>query len=280
MKCIFKLLCAVVFVAAASQTQAKDPEECKPGLRHSVAESRAECAGSKKQQVSKPVPQSDATKKTNATIHVPPELPPEAPSPGVDEYLCEVYQRLPTKIDSMGDFTWKDPAAANRLGLALCDYTIGGMDPDLREALAAMGKQADNAGINWSFLSAYRDEYRQRIAVGFKASPCGSWHGARSCGNKGFGRGRAADLWVADQHGNNANPNPLFQLIDQIGGALGLNRPMKGRDPAHIETSWDFRKKAAAIRHNNAKVADDKSAGQRGRGNAWASGQGKGSRNN
>lgn len=193
---------------------------------------------------------------------IPDQPPKDAPSRGVDEYLCEVYSRLPAKIDSSGDFTWKDPAAANRLGLSLCDYTIGGMDPDLRESLAAMGKRADEEGINWSFLSAYRDEYRQRIAVGFKAGPCGSWHGARSCGNKGYGRGRAADLWVADQHGNNANPNPLFQFIDKIGQALGLIRPMRGRDPAHVEVSWDFRKKAAVIRHTNAKVARDNGRGQ------------------
>ncbi|MBV8323990.1 MAG: hypothetical protein JO049_25375 [Hyphomicrobiales bacterium] len=40
---------------------------------------------------------------------------------GVDDYLWEVYQRAPVKKDSSGDFTWKDPTAAKRLGLSLQD---------------------------------------------------------------------------------------------------------------------------------------------------------------
>ena len=53
----------------------------------------------------------------------------------IDDYLWEVYQRAPIKKDSSGDFTWKDPAAASRVGLALQDYVIGGMDPGFREQL-------------------------------------------------------------------------------------------------------------------------------------------------
>src|SRR5258708_16555250 len=87
----------------------------------------------------------------------------------VDEYLCGVYWRMPRKIDDAGDFTWKDAAAAARVKRTVCEYSIGGMHRDLREALYALGRQADEAGINWSFLSAFRDDFRQGIATGFRA---------------------------------------------------------------------------------------------------------------
>ena len=53
-----------------------------------------------------------------------------------DRYLWEVYQRAPTKRDHSGDFTWKDPAAAKRMGMSVPEYVIGGMDADFREQLA------------------------------------------------------------------------------------------------------------------------------------------------
>ena len=85
----------------------------------------------------------------------------------VDDYLWEVYQRVPTKKDGAGDFTWKDPAAAKRVGMTLQDYVIGGMDPEFREQLYHAGKAMDAAGVQWSLLSAFRDDYRQGIATGF-----------------------------------------------------------------------------------------------------------------
>src|SRR6516225_337507 len=74
---------------------------------------------------------------------------------GVDEvkqYLWSVYQRSSTKIDSRGDFTWKDASAAARLGLSMEEYVIGGMDPDFREQLFAAGQAMDAAGIDWTIL--------------------------------------------------------------------------------------------------------------------------------
>ena len=61
---------------------------------------------------------------------------------GIDDYLWEVYQRAPIKKDSSGDFTWKDPTAANRMGLSLQDYVIGGMDPGFREQLYNAGMRS------------------------------------------------------------------------------------------------------------------------------------------
>src|ERR1700716_2218032 len=37
----------------------------------------------------------------------------------VDDYIREVYQRAPVKKDGAGDFTWKDPAAAKRMGMPM-----------------------------------------------------------------------------------------------------------------------------------------------------------------
>src|SRR5271166_566544 len=67
----------------------------------------------------------------------------------VDRYLWEVYQRAPTKRDHSGDFTWKDLAAAKRMGISLPGYVIGGMDPDFREQLYHAGQAMDAAGIRW-----------------------------------------------------------------------------------------------------------------------------------
>ena len=53
----------------------------------------------------------------------------------VDEYLWEVYQRAAGQTDGAGDFTWKDPAAASRMGVSMQKYVIGGMDPEFREQL-------------------------------------------------------------------------------------------------------------------------------------------------
>lgn len=177
--------------------------------------------------------------------------PQEAPSPvatvleageitpvvdAADSYLCQVYHRLPVKRDNSGDFSWKDRAAAKRMKMGLCQYVIKGMHRDLRESLYHLGQRADQAGIRWSFLSGFRDNYRQRIAAGLKARECGSRHGG-SCVTKGYGDGQAADLWVADKDGRATSPHAFFALIDRIGRSFGVFRPMKSYDPAHVQVT-------------------------------------------
>lgn len=152
-----------------------------------------------------------------------------------DEYLCDAYKRMPNKVDSAGDFTWKDPAAASKRGLDTCRYVIGGMHPKFRHALAQLGHKADAAGIHWGIMSGFRDDYRQHIAAGYKASDCGSWHGG-SCRTKGFGDGRAADIWTVGPDGRPGGPvEALWSLADKISASLGLSRPMPGIDPAHVQ---------------------------------------------
>ncbi|MFL6797596.1 MAG: hypothetical protein ACJ8F3_09325 [Xanthobacteraceae bacterium] len=162
----------------------------------------------------------------------------------VDDYLWEVYQRVPVKRDGSGDFTWKDPAAAQRMGLSVRDYVILGMDPDFREQLYHAGKTMDAAGLQWSMLSAFRDDYRQRLASGFKARGGNSLHGG-STRTGGYGHGRAIDITGAD-----GQASDVWRWIDAHGGKYGLNRPMPGADPAHIQQKGDWHKIAVALRAN------------------------------
>jgi hypothetical protein len=169
----------------------------------------------------------------------------------VDHYLWEVYQRSPIKKDNAGDFTWKDPAAAKRVNMTLPDYVIGGMDPDFREMLYHAGKAMDAAGIKWTILSGFRDDYRQGIAAGFKARTGNSLHGgSRATG--GYGNGRAADV-VAAEGGNSED---LWDWLDDHGAKYGIARPMPDNDPAHIQARGDRHKVASTLRSARVKDTD------------------------
>jgi hypothetical protein len=166
----------------------------------------------------------------------------------VDQYLWEVYQRKPVKSDSTGDFTWKDQAAAKRLGISLRSYVIGGMDPDFREQLYHAGHAMDANGIRWSMLSAFRDDYRQGLAAGFKAHGGNSQHGgSRATG--GYGHGRAIDIANAEGDGE-----AVWHWIDAHGAKYGLLRPMPKVDPAHIQPRSSFHDLAHDLREARLKL--------------------------
>ena len=130
-------------------------------------------------------------------VEAAPKKPAVNPMDAVDDYLWSVYMRAPVKKDSSGDFTWKDSAAAKRMHMSLKDYVIRGMDADYREQLYHAGHAMDAAGMRWSMLSAFRDDYRQGLASGFKARPGNSLHGgSRRTG--GYGHGQAVDLTGGD----------------------------------------------------------------------------------
>ena len=167
----------------------------------------------------------------------------------VDGYLWEVYRRIPTKKDGTGDFTWKDPAAAKHMHLALKDYVIGGMDPEFREQLYHAGRAMDAAGLQWSMLSAFRDDYRQGLASGFKASVGNSLHGgSRRTG--GYGHGRAIDIT-----GPEGKESDVWHWIDAHGPKYGLHRPLPDADPAHIQQRGDGHKIALALRESRIRSA-------------------------
>jgi hypothetical protein len=181
-----------------------------------------------------------------------PRPPRRAVSPmeEVDNYLWEVYRRAPVKRDSTGDFTWKDPAAAKRFGVPMPAYVIGGMDPDFREMLYHAGRAMDADGIRWSMLSAFRDDYRQSLASGFKASSSNSLHGGKAR-TGGYGHGQAIDITSEDGHSDSA----VWRWIDRHGAKYGLSRPMPGADPAHIQPRGGWRRTAVALRDSRVGTA-------------------------
>jgi hypothetical protein len=180
---------------------------------------------------------------TSGTVK--PGFPPtvERVMDDVDQYLWTVYERSPTKRDSTGDFTWKDAAAALRLGMSVQTYVIGGMDPDLRELLYHAGLGMDEAGIHWTILSAFRDDYRQSLVSGFKAHTDNSLHGG-SVATGGYGHGCAVDIMDAD-----GNSNTLWQWLDTNSTRIGLQRLLPRADPAHVQPRGAWHELAVALRN-------------------------------
>ena len=167
----------------------------------------------------------------------------ESPPDKVVDYLWSVYQRSPLKRDGHGEFTWKDVSAAERLGLSLRDYVIGGMDPDFREQLYHAGLAMDAAGIEWTILSGFRDDYRQTIASGFKARPGNSFHGG-SVATGGYAHGCAVDIASVDRTAN----QPVWRWFDVHGAEFGLQRPLARIDPAHVQPLGTWHELAARLR--------------------------------
>ena len=180
----------------------------------------------------------------------------------VDRYLWALYQRTP-KEDSIKqleqrnvtvkrkgkmktvartftrlvdeDFGWKDPKAAERAGMSMMDYVIGGMDRSFRLKLFHILHAAEAAGLSPGITSGFRDDYRQSIATGLKAASNRSYHGGSSRG--GYGHGLAADI-VSVQGGTRdqrwSSSEKLWKWVDAHGKEFGIGRPYLGRDPPHV----------------------------------------------
>jgi hypothetical protein len=133
------------------------------------------------------------------------------------------------------DFGWKDPKAAERAGMSMMDYVIGGMDRSFKLKLYHMFHAAEAAGLTPGITSAFRDDYRQSIASGLKAASNKSYHGGSSRG--GYGHGLAADIVgvqgrTRDQRW--ASSEKLWKWVDAHGKEFGIGRPYLGRDPPHV----------------------------------------------
>src|SRR6516225_2444299 len=199
-----------------------------------------------------------------------PEAPvEEAPQPAVrpieivDECLWALYERTP-KVDTnkvtkqikttvktkkgktrtvtktitdyvVADFTWKDPAAAQKVGMSLKDYVIGGMDRGFRLKLFRALRVMDDAGFMPGITSAFRDDYRQSIASGNKAASDSSFHGGSRRG--GYGHGLAIDLVSVKGETRLkrfAASEELWKWVDAHERELGVGRPYLDRDPPHV----------------------------------------------
>jgi hypothetical protein len=180
----------------------------------------------------------------------------------IDRYLWALYERAP-KVDAIKvheqrkvtikrkgktktvtrtftrrvdeDFTWKDPKAAERAGMSMMDYVIGGMDRKFKLKLFHTLHAAEQAGLQPGITSAFRDDYRQGIASGLKAATDRSYHGGSTRG--GYGRGLAAD--IVSVKGNSraqrwVSTEKLWKWIDANGKDYGIGRPYLDRDPPHV----------------------------------------------
>ena len=108
----------------------------------------------------------------------------------VDGKARTIIKELTKLVDE--DFTWKDPKAAEKAGMSLMEYVIGGMDRDFKLKLYHALHAMDDAGLSPGITSAFRDDYRQSLASGLKAAIDRSYHGGSFRG--GYGHGLAADL--------------------------------------------------------------------------------------
>ena len=180
----------------------------------------------------------------------------------IDRYLWGLYQRTPkedtnkveerrkvtvrrkgktvtvtrsftTLVDA--DFTWKDPKAAEKAGMPLMDYVIGGMDRSFKLKLYHALRAAEEAGLSPGITSAFRDDYRQSIASGLKAANDRSYHGGSFRG--GYGHGLAADVVSvrgATRSERWTSTESFWKWIDAHGNEFGIGRPYLDRDPPHV----------------------------------------------
>jgi hypothetical protein len=133
------------------------------------------------------------------------------------------------------DFAWKDPIAAQKAGMSLKDYVIGGMDPGFKRKLYHALRAMDDAGLSPGITSGFRDDYRQSIASGNKAATGSSYHGGSRRG--GYGHGLAADL--VSVKGENRKErwkwsDILWKWIDAHEKEVGIGRPYLDKDPPHV----------------------------------------------
>src|SRR5215472_12114878 len=181
----------------------------------------------------------------------------------IDAYLWALYERTP-KVDTnkvtkqikttvktkkgktrtvtktitdyvVADFTWKDPAAAQKAGMSVKDYVIGGMDRRFKLKLFRALRMMDDAGFMPGITSAFRDDYRQSIAAGNKAASDSSFHGGSRRG--GYGHGLAIDLVSVKGETRLqrfAASEELWKWVDAHETELGVGRPYLDRDPPHI----------------------------------------------
>ena len=182
--------------------------------------------------------------------------------PCIDRYLWVLYQRTPKEdavktqerrkvtVKKKGrlvtvtrtfttvadeDFSWKDPKAAEKAGMPMVDYVIGGMDRDFKLKLFHMLHAAEEAGLSPGITSAFRDDYRQSIASGLKAANDRSYHGGSFRG--GYGHGLAADIVSvngATRAQRFTSTETFWKWIDAHGQEFGIGRPYLDRDPPHV----------------------------------------------
>lgn len=207
----------------------------------------------------------------------------------IDQYLWSLYERA-QKVDTVKvterikvtvgkkgktktvvktltkyvseDFGWKDPNAAEKAGMSMKDYVIGGMDRGFKRKLYHALRAMDDAGLSPGITSGFRDDYRQGIATGNKAASDSSYHGGSRRG--GYGHGLAADLVSVNgetRAERGKSSEVLWKWIDAHEKELGIARPYLDRDPPHVAP---IDGKEYADKRGRAKAQPARSANDRG----------------
>jgi hypothetical protein len=199
----------------------------------------------------------------------------------IDQYLWSVYERAPkvdtikmeervkVKLEKDGksrtvtktvaklvneDFRWKDPDAAEKAGMSVSQYVVGGMDRGFKVRLYNLFRALDDAGLAPGMTSGFRDDYRQSIASGNKAEINRSYHGGSLRG--GYGHGLAADVVSIKGETRSercSSSERMWKWIDTHGKEFGIGRPYLDKDPPHIAPIDG--KEYADKRGVNAKIA-------------------------
>jgi hypothetical protein len=136
------------------------------------------------------------------------------------------------------------------------DYAIGGIDPDFAELLFAAGHAMDAAGVEWTILSGFRDDFRQNLAAGLKARVNNSINGGSEA-TGGYGHGCAVDLASVDR----LSDDKVWNWVDRKGREFDLNRPLRAADPAHTLPMAGWHEVAAMLR--NKRLGTPASRGKR-----------------
>ena len=208
----------------------------------------------------------------------------------IDQYLWSVYERarkvdtikvqeqIKTTVKKNGksrtvtktvtklvneDFTWKDPHAAEKAGMSVAQYVIGGMERAFKARLYHLFRALDDAGLAPGMTSGFRDDYRQSIASGNKAATNRSYHGGSLRG--GYGHGLAADIVSVKGETRSErciSSEILWKWIDAHGKEYGIGRPYLDKDPPHIAPIDG--KEYADKRGVNAKLAKKGNAAKSG----------------
>jgi hypothetical protein len=205
-------------------------------------------------------PVQEEAKKPVSSIERLDECP--VPEICIDQYLWSLYERAPKvgarkvveqikeTVEKNGktqtitkkttkyvedDFAWKDPKAAEKAGMSIKDYVIGGMDRKFKLKLYHALRALDDAGLSPGITSSFRDDYRQSIASGLKASSNSSYHGGSLRG--GYGHGMAADVVSVKGETRSEqfrSSEDLWKWVDAHGKDFGVGRPYLDFDPGHI----------------------------------------------
>ena len=117
---------------------------------------------------------------------------------------------------------------AKKAGMSPADYVIGGMEAGFRVTLYHALRALDDKGFKPGIMCAFRDDYRQSIATGLKASNDRSYHGGSFRG--GYGHGMAADIVSV----KDADSTRMWAWIDRHETELSIGRPYLTRDPSHV----------------------------------------------